>query len=281
MAFKRQLQEKNIEKLLDRNTEEGGIFASLIRPLVMSGQLFMALRVDEIDFYVGGNRFLNYRGGSFRANPNVFGKSDKDTLWEIVKVFDPGWEKTLFHLLSVCYNRSGEQKERKIMQAYFPAFDRGDRVIVLDREVRINDGDRGKCDWLLYDTDSRRLKFVEVKTDCNREIKRHRDGSFDVVSQLEKYQLQYEKNEMEIVEQYQNYVKIFNRLLGLQLPIPEALADTRAGLAIFGEKSQIDEELLRLTDPYVGAFEPAVTASIDEIWAHFCKNSDGSRQNIC
>ena len=35
----------------------------------------MAIRVNKIDFYVGGkNLFMEYSGTSFKAKPKVFGK---------------------------------------------------------------------------------------------------------------------------------------------------------------------------------------------------------------
>ena len=232
----------------------------------------MAIRVNKIDFYVGGNRFMEYSGTSFKANLKVFGKGVKSRMINISNVFDTDWMSDVPSLIEKCYNYSSEaaeQAERKIIQAYFPVFDnKKSRVIVLDREIRINDGNGRKCDWLLFDTESKLLKFVEVKTSDNKGIKRHRDGSFDVIAQLNGYSRQYEIHRNQITEQYRDYVGIMNELLSLDLPKPEGLIDASAGLAIFGCRDEIDPNLIRQVNPFIGEYRPAVEASLEEIWEH-------------
>ena len=77
MAFERRIDEKIIQNLLDTDTDVGRIFTSLLRPSIMAGQLFMAIRVDRVDYYVGANRFMEYSGKSFKINPKMYGKSSK------------------------------------------------------------------------------------------------------------------------------------------------------------------------------------------------------------
>lgn len=275
MGFVRQLDKKRIENLLNKNLAEGRIFTSLLFPYIMAGQIFMAVRNDKVDFYVGGNRFLSYYDGSFKANPKIYGKSEKSKMLQIDSVFERGWENEFPLLQRQCYEYSSagsSQAERKIIQSYFPVYGRRDKVMVLDREIRINDGCGRKCDWLLYDTVSRRLKFVEVKMSGNAGLKKHKDGTIDAAAQIDGYSRQYEEHELEIVKQYQNYVDIINELLGIDLPRPEGMLDTRAGLAIFGAREEINEDLIKQVNPFIGEV-PAATltpVSIDEIWKHFC-----------
>ncbi len=272
MGFERRLDDKAITRLLDKNTEEGRIYASLLMPAIMKGQIFMAIRVNRVDFYVGGNCFMSYSTGSFKANRRIFRENEANGMLRIGKVFPKGWEQSFGSLLNQCcsYHTEGsDQAERKIMQSYFPVYDRNDPVIILDREIRINNGNGKKCDWLLYDTGSARLKFVEVKISSNAALKKHRDGHFDVIDQLEGYSSQYKRHAPEIVKQYRNYVSILNELLSLSLPLPEGMLDTQAGLAIFGDRGAVDTNLVELVKPFIGAYQPAISASIEEIWTHF------------
>ena len=272
-GFKRCLKREMIDTLLDINTYEGRIFKTILYPDIMTGKIFMAIRVNKIDFYVGGNRLMEYSGECFKANPRIFGKSEKSRMIDIRNVFEPDWESKFASLVKACYAYSSngkEQGERKIMQSYFPVFDNKEaKVIVLDREVRINDGNGRKCDWLLFDIESGLLKFVEVKTSDNKEIKPHKDGTFDVIEQLNGYSRQYEANKETITEQYKVYVDSVNELLGLDLPKPDGMFDTKAGLAIFGDRDEIHPDLIEMQKPFIGEYKPALTSSLEDIWKHF------------
>ncbi len=148
-VFTRTLDEQTIESLLNRESDSGRIFCDYPAPRIKCGEIFIAIRNNKIDFYVWGSRFLEYSGNGFKA-----------------KVFPVNWEKSFDKYIqkSVHYSAAkSDQAERKIMQAYFPVYDKQNKVVVLDREIRINDGNGKKCDWLLYNTETCELKFVEVK----------------------------------------------------------------------------------------------------------------------
>ncbi len=270
--FKRCLDRKIISRLLDVDSYEGRIFKSLLYPRIMTGQIFMAVRVDKIDFYVGANRLMEYSGRCYKANAKIFDENETSRMVDIKKVFESGWENDFDSMIEKCYgytSNGSEQAERKIIQAFFPVYDRKDKVIVLDREIRINDGNGRKCDWLLYNTGAGLLKFVEVKTADNSGIKRHENGTFDVTAQLAGYERQYETHKEKITEQYQGYVDIINDMLKIQLPKPAGMLDTKAGLAIFGNKKEIHPELIRKHDPFMGEYKPEITSSLEDIWNHF------------
>ncbi len=277
MAFVRILDKKRIERLLDQNTYEGNVFSTVLIPRIMTGQIFMAIRDDKVDFYVGGNCFMSYSGQSFKVNPKIFGKSNINAMVSVASVLPVDWTDKVDDLVRQCYDYcsdNSEQTERKIIQAYFPVYDNmKEKVLVLDREIRINDGNGKKSDWLLYNADTCQLKFVEVKTGSNKALKKHRDGTFDVSEQLDIYSRQYEKYGTEIVKQYGNYIEILNKLLGLDYKVPVGLLDTKAGLAIFVDDQEPDKELIRLENPFITTYVPSVSATLADIWNHFAGHS--------
>ena len=271
MSFVRNLDDKIIEKLVNSKTPEGRIFKDCLYPMVMTGKVFMAVRDNTLDFYVGGNVLLSYRGSSFKYNPKIFGASRESKMIRPDKSFRERLENDFQSVRRECCNYCSdgkEQTERKIMKAYVPVFNNKKTVIVLDREIRINEDNKTKCDWLLYNTQTRKLKFVEVKLSNNSCLEMHRDGTFDVMKQLDGYSDQYNKYHDIIIAQYRNYVKILNRLLGTSLPEPEAMLDNKAGLAIFvesGGKYAHSDELAKKVSLFVGTSE----TPLNDIWQKF------------
>ena len=268
MAFERKFDKINV--LLDPNTDAGKVFIDLVRPAVMSGKLFMGIRVNRLDFYSGGNRFLVFEGKSFKYVPRLY---DKDGSKNLKSINIDAFEKDFYKLAEQCKNYSSsnsnaEQYERKIIQNYFPHYDRSENVIVLDREIRINDSSDIKVDWLLYNTVKGQLKFVEVKTDDNDSLHRREKGKFKVENQLDSYSVQYGNNEELIIEQYKEYVRILNALLKTSIPEPEKFLDTQAGLAIFKKTgSRINCELLENTKAFYGD----ENNTLGSIWDHFAE----------
>ncbi len=275
--FTRTLDKKKIERLLDRESNLGRLFCDYLAPRIMCGEIFIAIRNNKIDFYVGGNRFLEYSGKGFKANPKIFNQSEQSKMICVENALPKNWEKSLDEYMQRCLNYTSsksDQAERKIIQAYFPVYYKQNKVIVLDREVRINDGDGRKCDWLLYNKATGELKFVEVKISDHSSLRHNKDGKYEVMEQLNGYSCQYEKHEDRIVEQYKKYVDILNRLLGLSLSSPKKMLDTKAGLAIFMGKRGVEENLIDQIHPFIGSYLPAVQATTEEIWNHFetCQN---------
>ena len=62
---------------------------------------------------------------------------------------------------------------------------------------------------------------------------------------------------------------VVNELLDLNLPKPEGLLDTNAGLAIFGDSGDVHSDLIKQVNPFVGVYRPAINASLQDIWDHF------------
>ncbi len=270
--FTRKLDEKKIERLLNRESDHGRFFCDCLAPRIKCGGIFMTIRNNKIDFYVGGNRFLEYSGNGFKANPKIYNQLEQNKMISVEKVFPKNWEKSLDKYIQKCLHYSStksDQAERKIMQAYFPVYDKQNKVVVLDREIRINDGNGKKCDWLLYNNETRELKFVEVKISDHPSLRHNKDNKYEVLKQLNSYSCQYTKHEDRIVEQYKWYVDILNRLLGLSLSSPKKMLDTKAGLAIFKGKRDVEENLVDQIHPFIGTYLPAVQATAEDIWYHF------------
>ena len=273
MSFVRKFDKDKTEVLLDSKTDVGKFFIGRVRPYVKNGKLFMGIRVNKLDFYSGGNRFLVYDGKSFKYVPKIYGEDGSGSLKPIdIGSFTDNFDKRV----EICkrYSSPGsnvEQYERKIIQSFLPHFDRHERIIVLDREIRINDGNgikvNGiKVDWLLFNTETKQLKFAEVKTDDNKSLHSKENGRFKVENQLDRYSEQYGKNEKLIIEQYKVYVKIVNTLLETSIPAPEKFLDTKAGLAIFKKTgSRINCDLLEKTKAFYGD----ENNTLESIWNHF------------
>ena len=113
----------------------------------------------------------------------------------------------------------------------------------------------------------------------NKDLKKNRDGTFNVSEQLDIYSRQYTKYSAEIVKQYRVYIEILNKLLDLNYDKPKGLLDSKAGLAIFTDDKEVDKDLIRLENPFIGTYQPAVSVALTDIWDHFA-GAKGEAYNV-
>ena len=88
-----------------------------------------------------------------------------------------------------------------------------------------------RIDILLFDTESRTLKFVEAKHFSNPEIWSTKTPK--VINQIKRYEEQITTKKAEIIGEYTKYVKIVNDIFGKNLPLPIDVED-KVTLLIFG-----------------------------------------------
>ena len=60
------------------------------------------------------------------------------------------------------------------------------------------------------------------------------------------------------------------RLLDLNYDKPKGLLDTKAGLAIFEKGQEVDKALIRLENPFIGAYFVFRYSNIDRYLESFC-----------
>lgn len=110
-------------------------------------------------------------------------------------------------------------------------------IVVLDIEIsfealeKTNGEKQDRIDILLYDLNTRTLKFVEAKHYSNPEI--WSNSTPKVISQIKKYETQIKTNKTEIIAAYKNYMEAINYVFDLELPLPEKVEE-KVTLLIFG-----------------------------------------------
>ena len=94
-------------------------------------------------------------------------------------------------------------------------------VVVLDIEVNFkNENDNSKIqneqiDILLYSLSDRSLKFVEAKEFSNKELWSEENTKPKVVDQINRYNIQIDNRNKEILEEYKEYIGIVNKLFDI------------------------------------------------------------------
>jgi len=111
---------------------------------------------------------------------------------------------------------------------------------VLDIEIAFKkeEGKQARIDILLYDTSSRKLRFVEAKHFSNSDIWSKNEPK--VITQIKEYEGQIAKHEKDLVDKYGLYIDCLNLIFNKQFKFPQCI-DPNVSLLIFG----FDEEQRR------------------------------------
>ena len=110
-------------------------------------------------------------------------------------------------------------------------------IVVLDIEIsfealeKTTGKKQDRIDILLYNLETRTLKFVEAKHFSNPEI--WSKSTPKVIGQIKKYETQIKTNKTEIIAAYKNYIQAINSVFNLELPFPEKVEE-KVTLLIFG-----------------------------------------------
>lgn len=203
-----------------------------------TGKVFPAIRNNQIDFYYQGGKLFSYnnRGfsthqkyaaaiGDFYANYLTESEMQKSSL---ISSYDQGYDR----IKENCKNYSGLEALGVSALYHKNSYVKEDsRVVVLDIEVSF--GSKDRVDILLYDLDERELMFVEAKHYSNSELWAKPGHTPPVVYQIERYNDIIDKHQQEIIDAYQNYIKIVNTMFKLNIEEPVGITQ-KTKLYIFG-----------------------------------------------
>ena len=279
MEFKREFPEEAIEQLMKED-----LFKGKLKNDITKGNdqnkihcVFPAIRNNLIDFYWGGGNLFSYTLDKGFATHRKYAavllnngnNTDKDYIQEtslengevrLIKNFREDYNR----IKENCKLYSGKEAlgVSSLYERFSCASSSASKVVVLDIEASFarndNEGDsrdgskrkkQDRIDLVIFDLESRTIRFVEAKHYDNTELRSKETPA--VVNQMEKYSKQIEKREKEILKAYKNHVNIINSLFRSENPLPDPeTVDTKPILFIFGfDDAQRNDRLRKEIEP--------------------------------
>lgn len=253
MAFERKFN------LIDELNAEP-LFRDYLLPDIRKGDVFPAIRKNEIHFYYQGGRLFKYNGKFYTHIKYAF-NSEKDLtditeadLKELkpIEHFVDGYEK----IKACCKIYSAKSEACNVAKLFnnysYAKRESTEDKILLDIEAALDSESEEKnidrFDLVLFDTKEETLQIVEAKLFSNNEIRAKSNNIPKVVEQIKRYEenIKNPKNENEIINAYKDYVGIVNDLFGLKLPKP-AIINKNVNLLIFDfddkQKAKLEKEV--------------------------------------
>jgi hypothetical protein len=257
--FSRTVDESLLEQLVASSLFQERLKHDLNPGEPAGRRVFPAFRHQRVDFYYRGGKLLGFRKGQFSTHQKYYAtilnpKSDYVSEQDLPTLRWPSsFEEAYERMKENCRRYSGDEAEGVAELYSRHSYLLGADIVVLDIEVQFEHGDEPEDDWpntrpndsaqqdridlLLYNTETRTLRFVEAKHSSNREIRAQEQPK--VLEQLRRYRkvLSDKDARDRILEQYSHYVDYANRYFAEQivrsLPEPEFLMED-VGLLVFG-----------------------------------------------
>lgn len=271
MAFIRTFDWAQIQKMTSGVNAE--LFAKL-RADVLKGDVFPAVRKNELYFYYKGGCLFKFAGGSFVRDKNYgkFGAGYENL---------PSYERARKENEIKFRKAAGGEAERQLLDrlySYTFNCERSTKVVVLDIEVNLGGQAVCKCDLLLLNAQTDELMFVEGKVFSDSRVKVAISFSPEVISQVNTYTAAIAEQRQVIIEQYARYVEIINGLFGTSYRPPKKLTEpakllvyeTPSTLTKNGEYT-IDKINTKLGANNVLWVKEGITPSLDDIWNSLAK----------
>ena len=223
MGFTRTFNRVQIDKM-----QKEKLFENL-KADVLKGEVFPAVRKDELHFYYKGGCLYKFSGGSFKRDKNYekFGVGFKELT---------PYERAKKETEARYRNGAGGEAERQLLdRLYCHTFnpENGSEVVVLDIEVNLGGQAVRKCDLVLLNTETDELMFVEGKVFSDSRVKVAIGFKPEVIEQVNKYTVDIESQRQTISEQYARHIEIVNGLFGTSFRPPKAII-TPAKLLVYG-----------------------------------------------
>ncbi len=238
MSFERKFEKTAIAKLMSST-----LWMSHLENDCKNQNIFLAIRNDSIGIYHKGGKLFGFEKNVFKTHikyASVIDNSENDYLTEN--------ELSKNKLITDFKNNYSRIKENCRLYSGIEALGVSDiyhkysylsrnNIVVLDIEIsfealeKTNGEKQDRIDILLYDLNTRTLKFVEAKHYSNREI--WSNSTPTVIGQIKKYETQIKTNKTEIIAAYKNYMEAINSVFDLELPLPEKVEE-KVVLLIFG-----------------------------------------------
>ena len=260
MTFKRELSDEIIE-----NLQKEPLYNNCLLNDIKNFEVFPAIRNNEIHFYHKGGRLFKYTNSGFYTNIKYAfvcddydrGDISEKTLGELkpIQNFIDGYEN-----IKKCCATYNEKSEAYFVSTQFKHYSflkdkTKDDIILLDIEAALEstneDKNLDRFDMVLLNKKTGVLKIVEAKLYENPELKQPKDKGKDpqVIDQITRYEDNIESKYFEILGAYHNYIKIINKLFGLELEKPTEI-NRRVGLFYFdfGEEHRKDAKFKYLEE---------------------------------
>ena len=258
--FERKLEQSVIDRL-----NENDLWKDHLKADCKNEGVFFAIRNNNIGFYHKGGRLFRFdEKDGFKTHIKYASVIEKAIIGDYLTQEELK-ESKLISDFSSNYKRiqencalySGEEAQgvSEIYHKY--SYLSSNKIIVLDIEVSFEaiekENGQDRIDILLFDTETKTLKFVEAKHFSNSEI--WSKTTPKVIEQIEKYEKQIKVKKTEIIKAYTEYVKIVNNIFDTTLPPPVDVED-KVTLLIFGfDRNQQQgrlKELIKENSAYNG-----------------------------
>lgn len=242
----------NLKKL-----EQAELFQKCLLPDIQNGVVFPAIRGGKIDFYHVGRKLFSFTNRGFRSNIAyvvAFQDRPKGEVTErdleglkMCTSFRDGYEQIRKN--TRLYKDPESEQVAHVWNAHSCCRNDSGPIVVLDIELSLNAKDDGRegadrIDLILFDTTTRCLHLFEVKTFQNQEIKaKPTVGPAAVVEQIARYKRQLQNKN--VVEMYEQYVCIVNRLFDKNLPSPIAVSP-KVKLLVFNYDGGQEEDAVKV-----------------------------------
>ncbi len=239
MGFTRKLDDREIKMMT--GGENSDLFARLKADVAL-GEVFPAVRVNELHFYYRGGCLYRFANGKFERDGRYRRYADG--------TFSSEYERAKAETENRFTNRKGEETERRLLdklcRATYTAAPMSD-VVVLDIEVNL--GGRGvrKCDLVLLNTRTDELMFVEGKVFSDRRVRCAVGHTPEVIAQVNGYSAMIAAQRQEIIDAYGEYVNIVNKLFGTAYAPPRRVTEP-AKLLVYMTEGGREENLQHSVD---------------------------------
>lgn len=190
-----------------------------------------------------GGKLFSYRKGFsthkkyasvIKSRTDYVSECDLQQKIEVITDFFDGYKQ----IKENCPLYSGVEAEgvSRIYHKY-PFTNNGLDIVVLDIEIsfkaKSEERTQNRIDMLVLNKKTQQFRFYEAKHYSNSGLWATEGTPPKVVSQIERYEEQIEKESTTILSQYCNYVRIVSNLFGCCLPEPKSI-DNKVTLLVFG-----------------------------------------------
>lgn len=249
--FKRHVEPQVLSSLRDSQ-----LFLVKLKPDVLSGQVFSAIRGNYVDFYYKGGCLFSFKkaftthrkyASVIKSQGDYISEYDLQNKIKLIENFTEGYEQ----IKQNCSLYSGlEAKGVSSVYHNYPFTNQNQDIVVLDIEVSFKaiDEERSqdRIDLLLLNKKTKVLKFYEAKHFSNNELWSEVGTQPKVITQIQRYETQIEQEKQNILKQYENYVNIVNDLYGCNLPCPTDIEKNVVLLAFGFDRDQLKGRIKKL-----------------------------------
>jgi hypothetical protein len=210
------------------------------------GEVFMAFRRRSVDFYHAGSKLFGYDDGSFRTHrhfiPLPVGKDYVTQIEAESPIQGVNYSIQYEEIKKRCLLYAGYEGRGVsflLKRGGYLLHEGKNDICCLDVEITFQEGSSSprskpnRIDILLFNAQTRALRFVEAKHFSNGEVWALEGRKPKVVSQIAGYNDLIKAQAGSIVADYALYVEKLNETLGLSLPTPTKV-DPDCRLFIFG-----------------------------------------------